>query len=170
MTAPMALCNSARGNRKCRRRTRWMLLTVASLLLLAGCKGEPGSDGAVFVQSTWSADVLAIDASNLGIASSGTHPDPLAVQQLTEISGTVTWSSNWTGSAVNYVADVELELVKGQDGRYGLLPKFLIEVPFLTAQDGDDGGDQILRFQFENDQLNVFINSSPMTGSPVTAP
>ena len=143
------------------------LLIILTALLAAACKGDTGTEGVLTVTTNWTSDVLSIDASSLGIATSGTHPAADTAQELTAASGTVTWSSNWQGSTTNYTAAVELSAVTAQEGTKGLLPKLLIEVPLLTARDGHDGIDQSLRFDFEEDTLKVYINNSALTGSQV---
>lgn len=144
-------------------------LLIAVTALLAACKGDPGTEGVLMVTSTWTTDVLSIDASSLGIVSSGTHPAADTAQELTAVSGTVIWSSDWQGGTTNYSALVELTAVTAQEGKKGLLPKLLIEVPVLTARDGHDGTGQSLRFDFEKATLKVYINSSPFTGSQVSS-
>ena len=142
-------------------------LLIGVTALLAACKGDPGTEGVLMVTSNWTSDVLSIDASNLGIASTGTHPAADTAQELTAASGAVTWSSNWQGSTINYTTLVELSAVTAQEGKKGLLPKLLVEVPLLTAQDGHDGADQSLRFDFKQDTLKVYINNSAVTGTQV---
>jgi hypothetical protein len=146
-----------------------IVLALALLLALSACKGDRGDDGAVLGLFTWSGDVLSIDMSNFGVSSTGNHPASGVFQQLTTSTGVVTWSSDWQGSEVNYAASLEEHPSRGEEGETGLLPNFLVEVPPLTAKDGEDGVDRSLRFDFEQDKLRIYIIGTAMTASPVSS-
>ncbi len=146
---------------------RSLVHALALTALLSACKGDRGNDGGVLGLFTWSGDVVSVDMSSFGVSSTGNHPASGVFQQLSAISGVVTWVSDWQGSDVNYAVSLEVNPSRGEEGETGLLPNFLVEVPPLTAKDGDNGADRSLRFDFEQDKLRIYIIGTAMTATPV---
>lgn len=142
------------------------LLAVAVLLLVMACEGDDGAPSTIYGQFSWSTDVLEIDASSLGIASIGTHPDPGIEQELTSARGSVTWSSDFEGAAKNYAVILNFEPLQVDEGEDGFLPNTYIEIYPLTVEDGNDRGDLSFRFVFEQDELHIYTVSRIVTGTP----
>ncbi len=119
-----------------------VFLIVLSFILIAGCKGEDGEDGKVYVEGEWTSDIEAIEFAS--IIKGGITPSVLYENTKYELepgsSGNIYWRSNGSWYYYFIVPDAE----SGSSGNSDFL---------FVPKDGDDGKDTIMKVRFSGSMI-----------------
>jgi len=112
--------------------------------LIAGCKGEDGEDGKVYVEVEWTSDISALDLSN--ILKDGQSPSSYYENTKYELEPGVTGIVYWKSNNTVYSFSVTVEDV--QSGKNGGA-KYI-----LVPEDGDDGDHSVQRVGFSGNTIS----------------
>jgi hypothetical protein len=126
-----------------------LFIFFAIILVIAGCKGEDGEDGSVYVVLTWTNDVTAIDMSAIEADDYLFYSYGHKYRLQPGAQGYVFWTSN----DVTYMYFIIVDKAdEGEEGETYLL------LPTGSSIHGDDGKDRTYEVLISGDTLYMLSN------------
>jgi len=142
-------------------------LLLLALLLLAGCQGSDGAKGRIFLEPLWSSDITAIGLENLGISATTPLPAAGIEYEVLNEQADLLWTTNISGTPVNYFSHVKINESQGGEGSLGLLPPGSSNIPVISALPGEDGKDLHILVYFSRNQVFLAYQTPARAGTPI---